>query len=93
MILIVVALGFGEMAQSIRTLVPMPFFGVLLLYVGVQHVALAANVERQSDLLFVGLTGALAAVFDGNLAYAAAITLACYWAVQGLQFVRARALA
>lgn len=92
-ILIIIALGFGDMAQSIRTLVPMPFFGVLLLYVGVQHVALAANVEKRSDLAFVGLAGALAAVFDGNLAYAAAITLACYWAVQGLQFFRARALA
>jgi len=89
-ILIVIALAFGEMAQSIRTLVPMPFFGVLLLYVGVQHVALAANVEKQTDLLFVGLAGVLAAVFDGNLAYAAGITLACYWAVQALQQLRGR---
>jgi SulP family sulfate permease len=86
--LIAVALVFGSVAQSARALVPLPFFGILLLYVGIQHIALAANVERRSDLLFVGLAGALTALFDGNLAYAAGITLAAYWAVQGVQRLR-----
>ena len=80
--LIVVALAFGTLAQSTRTLIPLPFFGILLLYVGIQHIALAANVERRSDLAFVGLAGVLTAVFDGNLAYTAGVTLAVYWATQ-----------
>jgi SulP family sulfate permease len=82
--LIAVALAFGAFAQSTRTLIPLPFFGILLLYVGIQHAGLAANVERRSDLAFVGLAGILTAVFDGNLAYAAGATLAVYWAVQWL---------
>lgn len=90
-ILIAVALLFGNAAQSVRTLIPMPFFGVLLLFVGIQHIALATNVTKRSDLVFVALAGALAAVFDGNLAYAAAVTLIAYWAAQGFQRVRAGA--
>lgn len=88
-ILIAVALLFGNAAQSVRTLIPMPFFGVLLLFVGIQHIALATNVTKRSDLVFVALAGALAAVFDGNLAYAAAVTLIAYWAAQAFQRVRA----
>jgi len=88
-ILITVALLFGNAAQSVRTLIPMPFFGVLLLFVGIQHISLATNVAKRSDLVFVALAGALAAVFDGNLAYAAAVTLAAYWVAQGFQRVRA----
>ena len=86
--LIVVALAFGSVAQSARALVPMPFFGILLLYVGIQHIALAADVEKRTDLVFVGLAGALTALFDGNLAYAAAVTLAAYWVVQGVHRLR-----
>jgi MFS superfamily sulfate permease-like transporter len=83
--LVAVAVLFGGAAQSIRTLVPLPFFGILLLVVGIQHIFLAASVERRSDLAFVALAGALAIVFDGNLAYAAALTLTAFWAVQGLR--------
>jgi MFS superfamily sulfate permease-like transporter len=88
LVLVGVALALGLMAQDVRTLIPLPFFGVLLLYVGVQHVALAANVERSSDLLYVALAGILTAVFDGNLAYAAGITLGCYWGAQLVQKLR-----
>jgi len=84
-ILIAAAIVFGSAAQSVRTVVPLPFFGVLLLFVGVQHASLALNVERRSDLAYVGLAGVLALLFDGNLAYAGALTLCAYWAMQGLQ--------
>ena len=92
-VLIAVAVIFGNAAQSVRTLVPLPFFGILLLFVGIQHIALALKVEQRSDLPFVGLAGALAVLFDGNLAYAAAITLGVYWAAQGLQRLRWRVAA
>ena len=54
------------------------------IFVGIQHISLATNVDRRSDLVFVALAGALAALFDGNLAYAAGVTLAVYWVMQGL---------
>jgi MFS superfamily sulfate permease-like transporter len=92
-VLIAVAVIFGNAAQSVRTLVPLPFFGILLLFVGMQHISLALNVEQRSDLPFVGLAGVLAVLFDGNLAYAAAVTLGVYWAVQGLQRLRLRVAA
>jgi len=92
-VLIAVAVIFGNAAQSVRTLVPLPFFGILLLFVGIQHIALALKVEQRSDLPFVGLAGVLAVLFDGNLAYAAAVTLAVYWAAQGLQRLRWRVAA
>jgi len=83
--LIAIAILFGSAAQSVRTLIPLPFFGVLLLFVGIQHAALATNVERRSDLMYVGLAGVLAVLLDGNLAYAGGLTLCAYWALQGLQ--------
>jgi MFS superfamily sulfate permease-like transporter len=84
-VLIVIALGFGQGAQSIRTLVPLPFFGMLLLFVGIQHIVLALGVEKRSDLAFVGLAGVLAVALDGNLAYVAALTLAACWATRALE--------
>jgi hypothetical protein len=56
--------------------------------VGIQHISLAANVEKRSDLLFVGLAGVLTALFDGNLAYAAGVTLAVYWVLQAGRSLR-----
>lgn len=79
-VLIVIAVVFGQAALSIRTVVPLPFFGILLLFVGIQHVVLAMSVERRSDLTFVALAGVLAVLLDGNLAYVAALTLAAFWA-------------
>ncbi len=76
--LIAIALAFGATALMVRSVVPFPFFGVLLLFVGLQHVLLAANVERRFDLSFVALGGLLAVVFDGNLAYSGLVTLAVY---------------
>jgi SulP family sulfate permease len=88
LVLILVALLFGHAAQAVRTLIPLPFFGVLLLFVGLQHASLAMRVEKRSDLAYVGVAGVLAVVFDGNLAYAAAVTFALYWCVEGLQTAR-----
>jgi MFS superfamily sulfate permease-like transporter len=76
--LIVVALAFGATSLMLRSVVPLPFFGVLLLFVGIQHVVLATKVERSADLLFVALGGVLAVAFDGNLAYSGLATLAVY---------------
>jgi MFS superfamily sulfate permease-like transporter len=76
--LIVIAVAFGATALMIRSLVPLPFFGILLLFVGFQHIILAMQVERRFDLSFVALGGLLAVVFDGNLAYSGLATLAAY---------------
>jgi MFS superfamily sulfate permease-like transporter len=81
--LIAVALLFGNAGLAIRHIVPLPFFGLLLLFVGIQHARLALNVQGAADLPYVALAGSLAVVFDGNLAYAGAITLAVYWIAHG----------
>lgn len=88
LILIALAIVFGGMAQSVWTLVPLPFFGILLLFVGIQHIGVATSVKERSDLIVVGLGGVLTALFDGNIAYAALITLAAYWMVRGFQKLR-----
>lgn len=77
--LIVVALVFGHAGLVIRHVVPLPFFGLLLLFVGLQHARLAMGVTTAVDAGFVLLTGALTVVFDGNLAYAAVTSMAAYW--------------
>jgi MFS superfamily sulfate permease-like transporter len=82
--LIAVAIAFGATALLVRSIIPFPFFGILLLFVGLQHVLLAARVERALDLSFVALGGALAVAFDGNLAYSGLTTLAAYIAVTRL---------
>ena len=77
--LITIALAFGATALLVRTIVPFPFFGILLLFVGLQHALLATQVERRFDLSFVALGGLLAVVFDGNLAYSGLATLVVYF--------------
>ena len=88
LVLILVALLFGQAALGVRTLIPLPFFGVLLLFVGLQHASLAMRVEKRSDLAYVAAAGVLAVLFDGNLAYAALGSFALYWCVQGWQKAR-----
>jgi hypothetical protein len=82
--LIAVAIAFGATALLVRSIIPFPFFGILLLFVGLQHVLLAARVERALDLSFVALGGVLAVAFDGNLAYSGLATLAAYIVVMRL---------
>jgi MFS superfamily sulfate permease-like transporter len=85
--LIAVALLFGQAGLAFRHIIPLPFFGLLLLFVGLQHAKLALNLPSRSDVPYVALAGALAVVFDGNLAYAGAITLAAYWLVHGYEWL------
>ena len=80
---IAIAVLFGHAGLSLRHIIPLPFFGLLLLFVGIQHARLALQVPDPSDLPFVALAGVLAVVFDGNLAYAGTVTLAAYWLVRG----------
>ncbi len=87
--LIVVALMFGHAGLVIRRVVPLPFFGLLLLFVGIQHARLAMSVATAMDAGFVLLTGALTVVFDGNLAYAAIASMATYWLVRNAVVDRA----
>jgi hypothetical protein len=82
--LIVFAVALGDAGLAIRYLVPMPFFGLLLLFVGVQHARLALDVQSASDIPFVALAGALAVAFDGNLAYAGGLTLLAWYLARGL---------
>ena len=80
--LIAVALMFGHAVLVVRHVVPLPFFGLLLLFVGIQHARLAMDIQGTLDRGFVVLTGVLAVVFDGNLAYAAIAAMAAYWLVR-----------
>ena len=76
--LIAIAIAFGATALLVRSIVAFPFFGILLLFVALQHALLASQVERRFDLAFVALGGILAVAFDGNLAYSGLGTLAVY---------------
>ncbi len=85
--LIVIALALGNAGLAIRHLVPMPFFGLLLLFVAVQHARLALDVQSAYDIPFVILAGALAVVLDGNLAYAGGVTLLMWYATRAMLHV------
>jgi SulP family sulfate permease len=87
--LIAVALMFGHAGLVIRHVVPLPFFGLLLLFVGIQHARLAMGVASAVDAGFVLLTGALTVAFDGNLAFAAIASMAAYWLVRNAVVERA----
>lgn len=78
-----IAVAFGRAGIELRQLVPLPFFGILLLFAGIQHARLAFRAPDVADLPFVVLAGVLAVLFSGNLAYAGGLTLAAYWAVRG----------
>jgi MFS superfamily sulfate permease-like transporter len=87
--LIAAALMFGHAGLVIRHIVPLPFFGLLLLFVGIQHARLAMGVASAVDAGFVLLTGALTVAFDGNLAFAAVASMAAYWLVRNAVVERA----
>lgn len=88
--LIVVALAFGSTGLALRHIVPLPFFGLLLLFVGLQHAKLALNVPQRRDLIFVGFAAVTTAALDGNLAFAAGATYVAYQLVQGWSWARPR---
>lgn len=74
--LVVVALGFGAAALEVRAVVPYAVYGVLLLYVGAEHLRLAANSSTLSDRSLTVITALAAFLLGGNLAYGAAAGLA-----------------
>lgn len=91
--LIFIAIAFGATGLALRHVVPLPFFGVLLLFVGLQHAKLALAVPSNRDLAFVAFAGILAVVLDGNLAIAALATYAAYQLTQGWMWAWPRVVA
>ena len=82
--LIAVGLLFGQSALAIRNLVPSAIFGVLLLYVGWEHLRLGLNVPRRRDLAEVAMVGTVSILAGGNLAVGALVGLAGHWGLRHL---------
>lgn len=71
-------LGFGAAAPAFLALFPTAVLGVLVAYVGWQHLLLVRRLERLDDWAVALLIGALTLV-TGSLAVAFVIGLAVYW--------------
>lgn len=71
-VLIAVGVLFGAAALEARSVVPYPVFGLLLAYVGIEHLKLGWAVPHRAARLVALLTAAAAMAFDGNLAIGAA---------------------
>ncbi|MBM3949107.1 MAG: sulfate permease [SAR202 cluster bacterium] len=84
LLLIGVALLFGRSAVEVRSLLPAAALGVLLFYVGVQHLFLGLNVRSATELGLAVLAAAAAMASGGNLAIGALAGLALYWAARWL---------
>jgi sulfate permease, SulP family len=80
--LIAVALLFGQSALAVRNLIPGAIFGVLLLYVGWEHLRLGLNVGNRRALAEVLLVGAASMLAGGNLAVGALVGLVVHWGLQ-----------
>ena len=74
--LIAVAVLFGAAALEVRAIVPYAVYGVLLIYVGAEHLRLAANSSSVQDRSLTVVTALSAFLLGGNLAYGAAAGLA-----------------
>lgn len=74
-LLIVVGVALGAAALEVRSLVPYAVYGVLLLYVGVEHFKLGWAVPHRAARVVALLTAGVAMLFGGNLAYGAAAGL------------------
>ncbi len=79
LVLIGVAVIFGRSALEVRALLPAATLGVLLFYVGVQHIILGLNVKSAMHLTLAGMVAAISMAFAGNLAIGALAGLALYW--------------
>lgn len=77
--LVAVALAFGRSALAVRTLIPASIFGVLLLYVGWEHLLLGLRTPARRDLVVVVLVGATSLIAGGNLAVGGAVGVAATW--------------
>lgn len=79
LLLIGVALLCGRSATEVRSLLPAATLGVLLFYVGVQHILLGLNVRSAAELGLAALVAVVAMAAGGNLAIGALAGLALYW--------------
>ena len=77
-VLISVALLFGRSALEVRNLMPYAVLGVLLLYVGLQHLLLGLKVKEPRHLVVVALVGVVVLPL-GSLAIGAGVGMATYW--------------
>lgn len=75
-LLLAVGLLFGAAALEARAVVPYPIYGVLLGYVGVEHLKLGWAAPHRAARAVAVLTAAVAMAFEGNLAVGAAAGLA-----------------
>lgn len=82
--LIVVAILFGQSALAVRNLIPGAIFGVLLLYVGWEHLLLGLKVDTRTDLVEVVVVGGVSMLAGGNLAIGALVGLIGHWGVRRL---------
>ena len=75
---LVLALGLGAAAPAFLALFPMAMLGVLVGYVGWQHLLLVRRLSAPADLAVAGLIGAVTLV-AGSLALGFGVGLAVYW--------------
>lgn len=74
-LLIGVGLLFGAAALQVRSLVPYPIYGVLLAYVGFEHLKLGWTVPHRAARLVAIVTALASLAAGGNLAVGAAVGL------------------
>lgn len=79
-VLVVVAVLFGAAALQVRSVIPYAIYGVLLVYVGYEHLKLGWAVPDRAARGVAVLTAGAAMAFNGNLAVGAAAGLGL-WAV------------
>lgn len=89
LVLIAVALLFGQSALEVRGLMPYAVLGALLIYVGVQHLQLGLKVTSRPHLVVVGLVGLVVLMPFGNMAVGAGAGLAAYWLARWVAHLRA----
>lgn len=79
---LVLALGLGRGAVPLLSLIPLPVLGAFLVYVGLEHAALIADLQGRGDVL-VGLGTGAVSLATGNMAYGLAAGLLMLAALRG----------
>lgn len=74
-VLISIALLFARMSPHLLSTVPLPFFGVTLLYVGISHTLLARDMRKGQDIAIIIAMG-LVTLFYKNLTVALFVGIA-----------------
>jgi SulP family sulfate permease len=75
---LLLGLGFGAAAPAALALFPVAILGVLVGYVGWQHLQLVRRLSAPADIAVAGLIGAVTFV-AGSLALGFSVGLAAYW--------------